>query len=127
MKKKERGITLIALIITIIVLLILAVITIMALMGDHSILKQSKRATRETNRQGVRELVQLEVLDSYDENGFSMDKFKEKLEKEYGVNPKDIEETEDGGISFVLDGYIITVTEDEDRIDVQIEGDGDET
>ena len=47
-KRKERGITLIALIVTIIVLLILAGVSIAMLTGDNGILSQAQNAKKET-------------------------------------------------------------------------------
>ena len=49
-KKKEKGITLIALVITIIVLLILAGVTISALSGDNGILTRAKEAKEKTEQ-----------------------------------------------------------------------------
>ena len=49
-KKKEEGITLIALVITVIVLLILAGITITALSGDNGILTRAKEAKEKTKQ-----------------------------------------------------------------------------
>ena len=48
MKKKEYGITLVALVVTIVVLLILAGITITYVMGDNSILKKASDARMQT-------------------------------------------------------------------------------
>ena len=48
-KRKERGITLIALVITIIVLLILAGVSISMLTGENGILTQAQRAKEETS------------------------------------------------------------------------------
>ena len=49
-KKKEVGITLIALVITVIVLLILAGVTIAALSGDNGILTRAKEAKEKTEQ-----------------------------------------------------------------------------
>ncbi|MCI9064021.1 MAG: hypothetical protein HFJ17_05420 [Clostridia bacterium] len=62
-KKKEKGITLIALVITIIVLLILAGVAISMLAGDNGILRQAAKAKSDTE-DGERN--DLEALDSYE-------------------------------------------------------------
>ena len=49
-RKKEKGITLIALVITIVVLLILAGVTITALSGDNGILTRAKDAKEKTEQ-----------------------------------------------------------------------------
>ena len=49
-RKKEKGITLIALVITIVVLLILAGVTIAALSGDNGILTRAKEAKEKTEQ-----------------------------------------------------------------------------
>lgn len=59
-RKKETGITLIALVITIIVLLILAGVSIMMLTGDNGILNQASNAKVKTAHQQVFEALQLE-------------------------------------------------------------------
>ena len=68
-KKKEEGITLIALVITVIVLLILAGITITALSGDNGILtraKEAKEKTKQTQEDEKQKLSNMEnLLGSY--------------------------------------------------------------
>ena len=64
-KRKERGITLIALVITIIVLLILAGVSIAMLTGQNGILTQAQRAKKETENVARKEeesLAQLEAV-----------------------------------------------------------------
>ncbi len=55
LKRKEKGITLIALVITIIVLLILAGVSIAMLTGENGILTQAQRAKSETEKAQVNE------------------------------------------------------------------------
>ncbi len=50
MKKKDKGITLIALVISLIVLLILASVTIAALSGNNGILTKAKRSQRKKQK-----------------------------------------------------------------------------
>ena len=58
-RKKERGITLIALVITIIVLLILAGVTIATLTGDNGILTKAQEASIQTRGAQVEEVINL--------------------------------------------------------------------
>ena len=64
LKRKEKGITLIALVITIIVLLILAGVSIAMLTGENGILTQAKRAKEETERAQEEEE---NILNSYED------------------------------------------------------------
>ena len=61
MKRKNSGVTLIALIITIIVLLILAGVTIAMIVGDNGILNRATDASRETEIASVKEQAQLDI------------------------------------------------------------------
>ena len=69
LKKKNKGITLIALVITIIVLLILAGVSIATLTGDNGILTKAQNAKDLTNQKTAEEEVQIEVLGSLDNSG----------------------------------------------------------
>ena len=68
-RKKEKGITLIALVITIVVLLILAGVTIAALSGDNGILtrvKEAKEKTEQAQKEEEETLSNMEnILESY--------------------------------------------------------------
>ena len=108
--KKERGITLIALVITIIVLLILAGVTIAALSGDNGILTKAIEAKKETEKAGALEKVQIEAAGSFDDDGkFNMDKLKDNLKENLGLQDSDIKDNPDGSITAIVDGYEITV------------------
>ena len=63
LKRKEEGITLIALVITIIVLLILAGVSIAMLTGENGILSQAQRAKEETEKAQKEEQ---NILDNYE-------------------------------------------------------------
>ena len=63
-RRKERGITLIALVITIIVLLILAGVSIAMLTGQNGILTQAQRAANETENAAQNEAA---ILDEYNQ------------------------------------------------------------
>ena len=63
-RKKQRGITLIALIVTIIVLLILAGVTITTLTGDNGILTRAQEAKNKTEQAGEEELRKLTQVEA---------------------------------------------------------------
>jgi len=63
LKKKEKGITLIALVITIIILLILAAITIALLTGENGILTKAIKAKEETEIKGYYEQIELKRME----------------------------------------------------------------
>ena len=62
MKKKDKGITLIALVISLIVLLILASVTIAALSGNNGILTKAKEAKEKTEIGEEKEVVELATI-----------------------------------------------------------------
>ena len=69
-RKKNKGITLIALVVTIVVLLILAGVTIATLTGDNGILTKAQEAKEKTEEAAKREEAELADLNSYiDNNG----------------------------------------------------------
>lgn len=75
-RKKEKGITLIALVITIIVLLILAGVTIAALTGDNGILAKAQQAINESNKGSSDEQIKLSTMEqwmNYYETGEEID------------------------------------------------------
>lgn len=63
MKKRESGITLVALVVTIIVLLILAAVSINLVIGENGIITRSKQAKMETQHAGISDAIALEYLD----------------------------------------------------------------
>ena len=67
-KRKERGITLIALVVTIIVLLILAGITIATLFGDNGVINKAQKAKDETDRTAIKEQEGLNKMEEDMEN-----------------------------------------------------------
>ena len=68
-RKKERGITLIALVITIIVLLILAGVSIAMLTGQNGILTQAQNAKQATENKSAEEKVKLAVMGARADDG----------------------------------------------------------
>ena len=63
MKRKNSGVTLIALIITIIVLLILAGVTIAMIVGDNGILNRAADAAVQTEQASIKEALDLAYSD----------------------------------------------------------------
>ena len=115
MKKREKGITLIALVITIIVLLILAGVSIATLTGQNGILTKASTAKEESNREGAREKLNL-IL-----NGLQSEKIPkgEKLElgdelaSEIAAFDDVTSATFTGAIiEVVIDGYTFEVNAD---------------
>ena len=68
-RENNKGITLIALVITIIILLILAGASIAMITGDNGLITKANEAKQETEKEEVRELVQLEVAASFNNDG----------------------------------------------------------
>ena len=87
-KRKESGITLIALVITIIVLLILAGVAISMLSGENGILRKAAEAKTKTEEKSMEEQIKLAIMGSMDGNGSKIDK--EKIAEELGINKNDI-------------------------------------
>lgn len=111
--KKNKGITLIALIITIIVLLILAGISIATLTGPNGLLTRANEAKQATTEAGAREKLQMEVAGSFDNNGnFNMQRLKDNLKNNLGLQDSDITDNGDGSIKVIIDGYDMSVSAD---------------
>ena len=109
LKRKEEGITLIALVITIIVLLILAGVSIAMLTGENGILSQATNAKESTDKATEEEKVNMAVLgSSIADNGYSeiLDEasFRQELTNQFGNNGYDLVVNGDGS-------FIITVKE----------------
>ena len=91
MKRKNSGVTLIALIITIIVLLILAGVTIAMVVGDNGILNRAVDAADKSKIEDGKERIALEVVGSYDNTGnIDTDLLKENLENNLGIDTSNI-------------------------------------
>lgn len=91
MKRKNSGVTLIALIITIIVLLILAGVTIAMIIGDNGILNRAVDAADKSKIEDGKERIALEVVGSYDNSGnIDMDLLKENLENNLGIDTSNV-------------------------------------
>ena len=109
-------------ILNIIVLLILAGVTIATLTGNNGIITRANQAKEETTKAGAKEKVQMEVAGSFDEYGnFDMDKLKENLKENLGLQESDIKDNGDGSITVTVDGYEVTV---DSNGNVKVEGEG---
>ena len=85
LKRKEKGITLIALVITIIVLLILAGVSIAMLTGENGILGQATNAKKETEEAEEKEKIQLAVLDAISKNNdLTEENLQTEIDDEFG-------------------------------------------
>ena len=88
MKRKERGITLIALVITIIVLLILAGVAISMLSGENGILKKATEAKTKTEEKSIEEQIKLAVMSATEAGTTKVDK--QKIANELSIEKSSI-------------------------------------
>ncbi len=117
-KAKIKGITLIALVITIIVLLILVGVTLSTLSGQDGILTKATTAADKTNKEAIKEKIQLEIFDCYDNNNdFSMDKLQGKLSKKY----ENVKYYANGSIILPIDKYFAMIKEENGNIVIEVE------
>ena len=95
-KRKNKGITLIALIITVIVLLILAGVTMSFVVGDNGVVTQSQKAKIRTEEEEAKEEIEIEVVGCYDDDGnIDLGLLNESLKKKGGVSFKKTGEDSD--------------------------------
>ena len=97
-KKKEKGITLIALVVTIVVLIILASISIALLRGNNGILSNAKDAKNNTEISEEKELLQVSVESAIDKNvwgNLTEEDLDKALEENIGKGKYNLETEED--------------------------------
>ena len=87
-RKKENGITLIALVITIIVLLILAGVAISMLSGENGILKKATEAKTKTDEASIGERIKLAVMGATEAGTSKVDK--QKIADELNIDKTSI-------------------------------------
>lgn len=98
-KSEVKGITLISLVVTIVVLLILAGVSINLVIGDNGIITIANEANDKAVREGERTAVELAVAylqmtDTKDNtNRLNASNLKTQIEKNYGQNSVDVEES----------------------------------
>ena len=105
LKRKEKGITLIALVITIIVLLILAGVSIAMLTGENGILTQAQNAKEKTELSSEKEGIELAVQSSMIKKPNTLEITKSNLDeeiKEYLGNNKEFKTTDNKDGSFLV-------------------------
>ena len=92
LKRREKGITLIALVITIIVLLILASVSIAMLTGNNGILTQAQKAKEETDKASVIEQAQTDILgiQAGGDTTLTQKQLKDVLSKYFDPVPDDV-------------------------------------
>ena len=122
LKRKETGITLIALVITIIVLLILAGVSIAMLTGDNGILTQARNAKEKTEKASELEGIQLAVIGSETKDNGYLDvldekSFKEELEKHFGNEEIYLHPNGDGSFIITINDRKYYVNDDKTVID----------
>ena len=112
--KKERGITLIALIVTIIILLILATVSINLIWNDNGILERAKNSTEEYKKAISEEKVKLILGDYAIESAIGTKTLEEYLnEQKQKGEIEEVTNNGDGTITVEVDGYEITIKEDD--------------
>ncbi len=111
MKKREKGITLIALVITIIVLLILAGVTISTLTGENGIITRTTQAADKTGEANAEEQVQLAVAASIETDGnINNEDLKDNLNKIEGIEGVPETITDDSyPLTVTVDGYEVMI------------------
>ncbi len=110
-KKKQNGITLIALVITIIILLILAGITIVTLTGENGILNKANTAQEETKKKEYEEILKLIANDLRGDkiiNDWNNKTYLDEFEKEISKQEK----LKDAQINRINDETLIIVTKE---------------
>ena len=122
LKRKEKGITLIALVITIIVLLILAGVSIAMLTGENGIITQAQNAKEKTVKASELEGIQLAVIGSETKDNGYLDildekSFKEELEKHFGNEKLDVVANGDGSFIITINDRKYYVNDDKTVID----------
>ena len=94
-KKRDNGITLIALVVTIVVLLILAGVSISLIVDNNGVIQKSKEARTQTKEAKEKEEITLAVAGSYGDNGeIDHNLLKDNLNKVEGIKPITKIETE---------------------------------
>ncbi len=129
-KRKNRGITLIALVITIVVLLILASVSIAMLTGDNGILTQTNRAQERTTQAQDEENIKLAIMAcSIEDNRYAdvldAESFEKELKNVFGNQELDVEPNGDGSFLITVNDtrkYYVnsdrTITSNDDIIEM---------
>ena len=118
MKKREQGLTLIALIVTIIVMIILAGIAISAITGKSGITNQARESKNKSERQEIIESAKSQISDTVVENvgtDITRSQLKEILDKYFENVPDDYTLDTELTTKSEYGDYVIKVSEIYDR------------
>ena len=106
LKKKNRGITLIALVVTIIVLLILAGVSISMLTGQNGILKRATEAKNTTEvaseKEGIQMAVTTSQMSSANYTSIKKDGLQSELNSYFGKEKTTLEDNKDGSYTVTM-------------------------
>lgn len=80
------------------------------LTGPNGLITQANEAKQKTEKAGIEEEVEIEVLGSYNSNGtINKEKLKKNIVEHLGVNEDNIQEDEEGNLRFPLKGFNVTI------------------
>lgn len=113
--RNTKGITLISLVVTIIILLILAGVSISLVLGNNGLINRAKDAGEKTKEKGAIEKVQLMLADYMTEKYTGTTRTLEEYLNEKKANGEldEVTNNGDGTITVEVDGYEITIKEDD--------------
>lgn len=117
MKRRNNGITVIALVITIIVLLILAGVSIATLTGDNGLIRKTVEAKNATEELAIKEDLEVTVLTSYEKGDINYNLLNDKLKKVQELKYKENTISEENKITELpvvvkIKGYEFDILED---------------
>ena len=123
-RRKEKGITLVALVVTIIVLLILAGVSIATLTGENGILTQANRAKEEMKAEEDKEKIKLAISEAQIGNSgyqeLDANNLQEAIDKQFNGRNVVVSDNEDGTFTVscldTLKEYIVSSNGVEDGI-----------
>ncbi len=123
MKRKNSGITLIALVVTIVVLLILAGISVQMLTGDNGILKRTGEARDTTVTKNLKEEIEMVIIQRQINRNIGQENKTVKEDIENGIRGITIEKIEGYTDVFYVqkDNGYVTVYEDEEIQEGKVE------
>ncbi len=120
LKRKVKGITLIALVVTVIVLLILAGVAINLTVGDNGLFKRAQNAADTYQDASEREAIELALagmqIGSMQETGMTKAELENSLKEQFG-DEASVEENEDGSFLVTIGENQYYVGEDGEIID----------
>ena len=114
-KKRQKGITLIALVVTIVVLLILAGITISLVFGSNGVIQKAQDSKKQTEIGEMREKLEMAKVPVYaDENGsYKVQDYWDRIESEGLIADKTVDIIDNGDGAYEVTttpGYVFEIT-----------------